>query len=360
MRFVLAAIILCGCGARSGLDVATTANAASSDAGSSGDRSPVADVAAPPEASVSCAAPEPVVLATFPTGASGIALAQDDLYLYWGQTHEGNLHTNVHDIVRVSKCGGPVETVATNVGYAYAIDADDTYVYAATGSLVRAPKTGGDATTLYAPQSGSGGHVLSMARNGATLYFDLAPSNATGSYEDEIHAISVTGADDRILGVGYQGVTVDDTWVYTISDRTGEPRLYAIAHDGGDALDVAAFAAPWEPITANDVVYFVLTDVMTGTNTIASVTVGGPAKQFAVVGQGPVDGLATDPSFVYSSQATTDWSNEKSGRILQWPKKGGVATVLATLQDQPEAVLVDATSVYWLDFGGQVMKRDKP
>jgi sugar lactone lactonase YvrE len=61
-------------------------------------------------------------------------------------------------------------------------------------------------------------------------------------------------------------------------------------------------------------------------------------------------GLAVDATSVY-------WANNDGGTVLKAPLGGGVATTLASGQDGPFGIAVDATSVYWTnEEGGTVMK----
>ena len=42
--------------------------------------------------------------------------------------------------------------------------------------------------------------------------------------------------------------------------------------------------------------------------------------------------------------------------MLKVPLAGGAVTTIASGQTNPDAIAVDATSVYWLDNGSTVMK----
>ena len=52
------------------------------------------------------------------------------------------------------------------------------------------------------------------------------------------------------------------------------------------------------------------------------------------------------------------WSNEKTGQILEVPKTGGEARVVATGLDAPRFVALDAAAVFW-EAGGVVYRLPK-
>jgi hypothetical protein len=65
-----------------------------------------------------------------------------------------------------------------------------------------------------------------------------------------------------------------------------------------------------------------------------------------VISQGNYPGPpVVDDTFIYWPDAT----NTSAGNILKAPKTGGQAIILASGQDQPSAVAVDANNVYWVN-----------
>jgi sugar lactone lactonase YvrE len=88
--------------------------------------------------------------------------------------------------------------------------------------------------------------------------------------------------------------------------------------------------------------------------------VAGRCLQTLVSGLVQPYGIAVDSNFVYFS---VSGPTNNSGTIMKVPLGGGTPTPLATGQNNPCAVAVDTTSVYWTNYGtgtttvdGQVMK----
>jgi hypothetical protein len=78
---------------------------------------------------------------------------------------------------------------------------------------------------------------------------------------------------------------------------------------------------------------------------------------------GGVGGLAVDETSIYWTDcgqcaSGTGITVTNNSKVMKVPVTGGTPTTLATGQTLPGAIVVDATSVYWLDWGvGSVMKR---
>ncbi|MEO7109254.1 MAG: hypothetical protein ABI183_02350 [Polyangiaceae bacterium] len=65
-----------------------------------------------------------------------------------------------------------------------------------------------------------------------------------------------------------------------------------------------------------------------------------------------INSFATDGTFVYWTSSDGIKSNEPTGRLSKIPIGGGATVPLASGQDNPSSISVDATSLYWL-IGGE-------
>ncbi|WP_437736991.1 hypothetical protein [Sorangium sp. So ce1335] len=69
----------------------------------------------------------------------------------------------------------------------------------------------------------------------------------------------------------------------------------------------------------------------------------GEAAEIAS-GQGQLNGLALDEDHIY-------WTRRDAGTVVRMPKDGGEPEVLASQQQRPGSVAVDAAAVYWINEG---------
>lgn len=329
------------CGARTGLGVGHRA----SDAGAP-------DAAAPtPDAAPGClAAPTPTPLATFlPGTAAAFAFAQDDHYLYWFQWAS---KAPPGALVRVPKCGGPVETLSapTPDVAGLAVDATQLFWTEANGAgrLLSMPKDGGAMAVLASLGTVP---VSRIALQGGDVYFQVSQN---GTNVDVVE-LPIGGGPTHVLGPSLGSFAVDDAYVYTRSADSGLLRLVALPKAGGKPIDLAA--APTSGGIAVDGAKIYFSDAGAYHQGVVSVTGLGVPAQTVLQGLDVPVGVALDATHVYVAEQGFDAS---SGVISRVPRIGGVRSVLATSEDRPEAIVVDATSVYWLDFGGRIMKLDKP
>ena len=90
---------------------------------------------------------------------------------------------------------------------------------------------------------------------------------------------------------------------------------------------------------------------------MAEVPKSGGASTTLASGQYDPVSIAVDASGVYWLNYGTQANNFTDGSVLMVPRGGGAATLLASGQSSPEAIALDATAIYWTNNGaGTVMK----
>jgi hypothetical protein len=236
--------------------------------------------------------------------------------------------------------------VATDQANAFAIAADDSYVYwtttGNTGAILKAPVAGGGATVLV---SGSGDYPAGITIDSQWVYWSNEEPGGG------VSAVLIAGGSPRTVMSGldspvalanYQGnlyVTLDPYM------QTTGGGVVMSATTGGNPSTVASGQNQPTSIAAGagGIFWTTATDLMT--------TGSGGATTFVPMTY-PV-AVAVDAQNVY-------WTSELDmGAVVQEPVGGGAQIELASGQYYPNAIAVDGTSVYWTSGqggAGTVMK----
>lgn len=157
----------------------------------------------------------------------------------------------------------------------------------------------------------------------------------------------------------YGAIAVDDRYAYwldqgTPDDDYAEGAVMRVAKAGGEAERVAGDKGNLLALAVDDA--FVYWTRSGGTELRRAPKSGGPVAPVLKNLRFP-GSVAVDAGFVYVTE--TAWE----GRVLKVPKAGGETVAIATEQHHPTEVLVDNSTVYWINevnFGdGQVMKAPK-
>ena len=53
------------------------------------------------------------------------------------------------------------------------------------------------------------------------------------------------------------------------------------------------------------------------------------------------------------------WTDDTTNLVKKVPVGGGNATLVARGQDSPSGIVVDGQNIYWVNWGGTVMKTPK-
>ena len=296
--------------------------------------------------------------------------------------------------------GHQLATLATLGGATYIMRIDSANAYVASGnsdsSLFQIPLAGGAPTRLASGQHS----VPGLAVNGTTVYWvDSYLSNSEppdAGPDGVVRSVPVGGGTTATLASGqrYPGtLAVDSTGAYWTTGGpcsgatacpanvmtvplgggtpvalasvtgslpvsialdavnvywgTGDGRLMKVAKTGGTPTMLAFYQARIQSLAVDAAsVYWT-----TGTGDIMKTPIGGGASVAILVSQDEMADLTIDSTSVYFTTIGYPTSNVKKMSLI-----GGPPTTLWSGAAVPEAIEVDATSVYFVTESGVLMK----
>jgi predicted secreted protein len=224
-------------------------------------------------------------------------------------------------------------TLASGRTHPLHLAVDSTNVYFTDETGVWSVPIAGGSVSLVAPNP----DAESIAQAGSYVYFitasDVFQAAKTG-----------VGSPSMIAEAGGGGVATDTNNLYW-GDYMGGA-IYSIPLAGGSK---ALLSSAGEVATAASGVYW------TG-NAIMYAPFGSTMPTTFPSGQGAY-GIAVDATTIYWSNQGTLSDSYADGSVASMSISGEDPITLAPMQVEPQDVVVDATSLYWVtDYGGTVMR----
>jgi hypothetical protein len=257
-------------------------------------------------------------------------------YVYWTNLWAG--------IARVSTEGGAPGPLNT-YGYPQNLSVVGSFVYythnASGGSVRRSPVNGNAESGLASPFEYPG----AITTAGNFVYFGDTNNGAGGA----VRRVAITGGSASLVDSGYgepSAIVVSGDFVY-YATRSGviakaQPTgdLHgALVEDQGDLSAVSQIA-----VGLDNVLY-----PLPGAGFVMKVSVEGGDPE-------PVASGFSEPIAVVLDGQTLYVADRAAGQISKLTLGETESRLLASEQSAPHALAVDATSLYWTNEGGTVMK----
>jgi hypothetical protein len=283
------------------------------------------------------------------------AVAVDSTSIYW--VNEGTEPKDEVDgaLMKASLDGGAPVVLAADQPFALSIAVDDVNVYwvsqdGANGAKVqKVPLQGGTPVVLATGVLDASG----LAVDGSNVYYQFL----AGGF---IMAVPIAGGTPVTLNTLGGSPVIDSTSLYfATTDRNaaltgvaGNHLLVSMPRAGG-ALTVLTSSSDAQlgQVTSLAVGS---TNLYWGDNdkqTIETLPVHGGTRSTLATKQQTPFGMAVDAVNLYWSTASA---------VMELPLAGGTPRAIATGQDNPWGIAIDATTVYWADYsGGQIRATSK-
>jgi len=257
---------------------------------------------------------------------------------------------------------------------AFAMTSDDANLYwtnGGSGSVMKAPKTGGaalelakaqkkpqgialDATGVYWTQNDAEGAVMEIAKAGGSTPVKIADDKNTLGIAVDVTSVYFTATGGRIVKAPLSGAALpsdlakdqptpvamaatsnDLYWLNQGSGSDGALMKLGLASGGTPTAFASGLQKPTAFVIDTTDIYI----ASKGGILKIAVASGSTPTTLAPAGGTP-GGIAVDANDVF-------WTNPAEGTVLRVAKKGGAPTTVASGQASPTAIVVDAKAIWW-------------
>jgi hypothetical protein len=359
---VAACLLIAACGSRSGLglDFEALAGAGGSALGGSGGGSGAAGSGGsgggvvggsggsdPPDAgSALCpAGSAPVVLAAGAQTADAHGIALDAGFVYFTRAP----YTSAGAVMRVSRFGGSLESLAPSESRPRRLVLDDAFVYftAPLASAVkRVRKDGSELSELAAGQHTAEG----IAVDSTHVYWVRG-----NSLDGKLMRLALPDGEPEVLVDqinGSRALELRDGWLYYTAGSTStnlSPRILRFHRGwvpGSEPELLALVDLQMHDISVDDAHVYFTDNLALGRVPIG----GGPAEILFDAGYF-LRGVHATPTHVYFAESAG--AGAPAGRIHRYSKATGELVAIATEQHVPRDVIADMECTYWTNSGFQ-------
>lgn len=293
-------------------------------------------------------------LVTLASGGTGVGLALDNDAVYW-TNWDGNIQ-------KIAKTGGEPTTLVSGQFNAWAIAVDSENIYWVNSSkddtmiggcehcmIMQAPIGGGQPIVLASEQSlASSGHI---AVDATSVYW-TAMVSLDNPLRGNVVKVPIGGGELVTLAsdqAGITGIALDAASVYWTTSGSQVHAVMKVAKDGGTPVRLATGSVvtlTGPAIVASNIYvlaggYMMKIPIAGGDETL----IGTCSSNF------PPIALAADEASAYWADCGSS-SNGNLGKIAV----GGGAPIILVSGLSPQTVALDATSVYWNNGHGELMK----